>query len=114
VGLLAVVVWAGAAAAESVPKYRPSYKGTSRPPGTITVPHKSIWMTEWVACNQVSLKTLASQLSMKVPPHRTPLQDAKILANRAMQFLYETDAETTVAIDGCTNGILWRYFHQQS
>jgi hypothetical protein len=109
--LAALVVWAGSAAAESLPRYKPSYQGTSRPPGTITTPHKSIWMTEWVACNRISMKTLAGQIRTKVRPQNTPLQDAKLLAKRAMVFLYETDAETTVAVDGCTNGILWRYYH---
>jgi len=111
--LVALALWAGSAAGESLPNYKTGYKGTSRPPGTITDPHKTIWMTEWVACNRITMKTLAGQLKAKVPPQNTPLQDAKLLAKRAMFLLYETVPETRVAEDGCTNGILWRFYHPQ-
>ena len=113
VWLIALAVWAGAAAGETLPQYKASYRGTSRPPGTITEPHKTIWMTEWVACNRITMTVLARQLQIKVPSASTPLQASQILARRAMQFLYETDAEMNAAVDGCRNGILWRYFHGQ-
>jgi hypothetical protein len=67
-------------------------------------------MTEWVACNRITITTLARQLQVKVP-QTTPLHASKLLAKRAMRFLYETDVEMRAAIDGCQNGILWRYFH---
>jgi hypothetical protein len=112
VSLLALAIWTGCALAESVPSYKAGYKGTENPPGTITGPHKSLWMTEWVACNRLSMKTLAGQLRMKLPARDTALQDARLLSKRAMYLLYETQIETTIGADGCTNGILWRYFHQ--
>lgn len=110
--LIALAVWAGAAAGESLPSYKATYHGTSRPPGTITEEHKTIWMTEWVACNRITMTTLANQLQVHVPK-TTTLQASKILAERAMRFMYETDAEMKVAVDGCRNGILWRFFHGQ-
>lgn len=108
--LIALALWAGSAAAETLPAYKATYHGTSRPPGTITEDHKTIWMTEWVACNRITMPVLARQLQVQVPK-TTPLQASRILAQRAMQFLYETTAEMNVAIDGCRNGILWRFFH---
>jgi hypothetical protein len=48
---------------------------------------------------------------MKVPAGRSPQVSAQVLATRAMFLLYETDEEMATAIDGCRNGILWRYYH---
>jgi hypothetical protein len=30
-----------------------------------------------------------------------------------MQFLYEDPLELKTAIEGCRNGILWRFYHEQ-
>jgi hypothetical protein len=86
-------------------------KGKDRPPTALTNDFKTIWMTEWVACNRIRMNTLAHQVHMKVPASRSPQVQAKILANRAMLYLYETDPEIDAAVDGCRNGILWRYYH---
>jgi hypothetical protein len=89
-------------------------KGLSRPPANLTPYHKAIWMSEWVACwRPVSMRALAREL--KVPNLRilTPQQGAKTLSVRAMRFLYEDPAELRTARDGCRNGILWRFYHEQ-
>ena len=42
----------------------------------------------------------------------TPQQSAKLLSKRAMRFLYEDPVELQTAIEGCRNGILWRFYHE--
>jgi hypothetical protein len=88
-----------------------SDQGRDRPPGALADGFKTIWMTEWVACNRIKMSTLAHQIHLKVPAARSPQVSAKVLAKRAMLYLYETDPEINTAVDGCRNGILWRYYH---
>jgi hypothetical protein len=90
---------------------RASDQGRDRPPAVLKEEFKTIWMTEWVACNRIKMGTLASQIHMKIPAGRSPQVSAIVLAKRAMLFLYDTDPEIKTAVDGCRNGILWRYYH---
>jgi hypothetical protein len=88
-------------------------KGKQRPPMNLTDEHKAIWMSEWVACWRVkSLQQFARELKMKNPNFITPQQSAKLLSARAMRFLYEDPAQIVTARDGCRNGILWRFYHE--
>ena len=88
-------------------------KGLSRPPAALTPTHKAIWMSEWVACWRVkSLQQFARELKMKNPNFITPQQSAKLLSVRAMRFLYEDPDQIQTARDGCRNGILWRFYHE--
>jgi len=71
-----------------------------------------IWMSEWVACRHSSLRHLAAELHMKVPAGRSPQVTAKIIAKTAEEPLWDLESEFVVAVDGCRNGILWRYYHE--
>ena len=89
-------------------------KGSSRPPAELTPRHKAIWMSEWVACwRPTTMKQLARELKMNNLRIFTPQQGAKALSVRAMLFLYEDPAEIKTARDGCRNGILWRFYHEE-
>jgi hypothetical protein len=90
---------------------RVSDQGRDRPPAALAEEFKTIWMTEWVACNRIKMSTLAHQVHIKVAPGRSPQVNAIVLAKRAMLYLYETDPQMKTAVDGCRNGILWRYYH---
>ena len=106
-GLVALVLPVAAAAAGVD-------KGTSRPPARLTNYHKAIWMSEWVACWRVkSLQQFARELKIKNPNFITPQQSAKLLSVRAMRFLYEDPEQIETARDGCRNGILWRFYHEE-
>jgi hypothetical protein len=88
-------------------------KGTSRPPAKLTNYHKAIWMSEWVACwRPLTMKQLARELRMSKLKIFTPQQGARVLSKRAMRFLYEDPAEAKTAVEGCRNGILWRFYHE--
>jgi hypothetical protein len=89
-------------------------KGLNKPPTRLTNYHKAIWMSEWVACWRVkTLQQFARELKMKKVQFQTPQQSARLLSKRAMQFLYEDPLELKTAIEGCRNGILWRFYHEQ-
>jgi len=106
IGLVALVLPV-AAAASGVDK------GRSRPPMNLTNHHKAIWMSEWVACwRPPTMQQLARELNMPHVKLFTPQQAALVLSKRAMRFLYEDPAEIRTALDGCRNGILWRFYHE--
>jgi hypothetical protein len=87
-------------------------QGTSRPPARLTEHHKAIWMSEWVACwRPQTMRQLANELNMKNIKIFNPQQGAEALSKRAMKWLYEDPAEARTALDGCRNGILWRFYH---
>ena len=89
-------------------------KGASRPPTNLTNYHKAIWMSEWVACwRPLTLQGLARELNMTKLKIYNPQQAARVLSKRAMRFLYEDPFELKTAIEGCRNGILWRFYHEQ-
>jgi hypothetical protein len=89
-------------------------KGLQKPPANLTNYHKAIWMSEWVACWRVkTLQQFARELKMKNARFHTPQQSARMLSERAMLFLYEDPAEIKTAREGCRNGILWRFYHEQ-
>jgi hypothetical protein len=88
-------------------------KGSSRPPAKLTSYHKAIWMSEWVACwRPPTMTALARELQMTNIKIFTPQQGARVLSKRAMRFLYEDPFELQTAIEGCRNGILWRFYHE--
>ncbi len=88
-------------------------KGRQKPPANLTDEHKAIWMSEWVACWRVkSLQQFARELKIKNPNFITPQQSARLLSVRAMRFLYEDPEQIETARDGCRNGILWRFYHE--
>lgn len=97
-------------------------RGSDRPPASVPAPApagrlgltsdaKSIWMTEWVACWQLTMPRLSKELGVPIRSGVSPQQAARRLATRAVFLLYETTPETLAAKDGCRNGILWRYYH---
>ena len=89
-------------------------KGLFKPPRNLTDYHKAIWMSEWVACWRVkTLQQFARELKITKPRFTTPQQSARMLSVRAMQFLYEDPAELKIAREGCRNGILWRFYHEE-
>jgi len=88
-------------------------RGRLRPPSALADQKKSIWMTEWVACRHERLARLAKQIGIKITSSRAPQVVAILIARKAEAPLYDNDAtELAVAIDGCRNGILWRYYHE--
>ena len=54
---------------------------------------------------------MSKVLHIPVRSGQTPQQAARKLATRAVYLLYETRPETLAALDGCRNGILWKYYH---
>ena len=88
-------------------------RGLLRPPASLSEKNKSVWMTEWVACRHERLGTLAKLIGIKITASRAPQVVAILIAKKAEAPLYDNDAtELRVAIDGCRNGILWRYYHE--
>src|SRR5262245_62253284 len=103
--LVALAIPAAAAASGGVDK------GRQKPPASLTNSHKAIWMSEWVACWRVkTLQQFARELKMTKVQFHTPQQSARLLSKRAMMFLYEDPLELKTAIEGCRNGILWRFY----
>jgi len=86
-------------------------KGRQRPPARLSEQNKSIWMGEWVACTHKRLAALAKEIGIKVPSGRAPQVAATLIAKKAEAPLWEIGLELETAIDGCRNGILWRYYH---
>jgi hypothetical protein len=90
--------------------------GRDRPPAKLTArltdTEKALWMGEWVACRHNRLSKLAKLVGVKVAAGRTPQMTARLIAIRAEGPLWNLEAERTIAIDGCRNGILWRFYHE--
>ncbi len=87
-------------------------QGRSRPPAALTESYKALWMGEWAACRHQSLHRLANELHLKVPANRTPQQTARVVASVAEAPLWNIQEEIDAAVDGCRNGILWRFYHE--
>jgi hypothetical protein len=86
--------------------------GRQRPPAALTDHYKALWMGEWAACRHHSLHGLAKELNLKVPAGRTPQVTARMIAKVAEGTLWNINKEFTTAVDGCRNGILWRFYHE--
>src|SRR3954468_11055652 len=107
--VLAALTFAlGVAAAFAADKDR----GLQRPPARLTETNKSVWMSEWVACRHERLSRLARQIGVKIPAGRAPQVAAILIARKAEAPLWNYGAELAAAVDGCRNGILWRYYHE--
>jgi len=87
-------------------------QGRQRPPAALSDHYKALWMGEWVACRHRTLHGLAKELRLKVPAGRTPQVTAKLIAKIAEGPLWSLREEFTTAVDGCRNGILWRFYHE--
>ena len=87
--------------------------GRYRPPTALSESNKAIWMSEWVACRHKSLAALAREIGVKIPSGRTPQTAARLIARKAEGPLWIHEPDLVVAIDGCRNGILWRYYHEK-
>jgi hypothetical protein len=87
-------------------------RGRSRPPAALSDDNKAIWMTEWVACRHDRLAKLAKVIGVKITSSRPPQLVATMIAKKAEAPLYDIYAGFSVAVDGCRNGILWRYYHE--
>jgi cob(I)alamin adenosyltransferase len=86
-------------------------KGRQRPPLALSEESKSIWMGEWVACTHKRLGALAKEIGVKVTSGRAVQVVARLIARKAETPLWNISEELETAIDGCRNGILWRYYH---
>jgi hypothetical protein len=86
--------------------------GRLRPPAALSDDNKAIWMSEWVACRHMKLSRLAKVIGVKIPAGRPPQVAATLIAKKAEAPLWMVEEELTIAIDGCRNGILWRYYHE--
>ena len=86
-------------------------KGRSRPPLALTEDSKALWMGEWVACTHKRLGALAKEIGVKVTSGRPVQVAARLIARKAETPLWNVGDELDTAIDGCRNGILWRYYH---
>ena len=87
-------------------------QGLLRPPARLSESAKTIWMGEWVACRHERLGRLAKIIGIKIPPGRAPQVAATLIAKKAEAPLWELDSDLATAVDGCRNGILWRYYHE--
>jgi hypothetical protein len=87
-------------------------QGRQRPPAALTDHYKALWMGEWAACRHHSLHRLANELHLKVPAGRSPQVMAKVIAKVAEEPLWNLQEEFTTGVDGCRNGILWRFYHE--
>jgi len=87
-------------------------RGRQRPPARLTESNKSVWMGEWVACRHKRLSALAKEIGIRIPSGRAPQVAAILIAKKAEAPLWNIEAELDAAIDGCRNGILWRYYHE--
>lgn len=86
-------------------------RGSNQPPLKYSDTNKALWMSEWVACTHKRLGALAREIGVKVPAGTTPQTVAKAIALKAESPLYDIYDGLSIAIDGCRNGILWRYYH---
>jgi len=85
--------------------------GRFTPPAKLSAHYKAVWMGEWVACKHTSLRRLAAELNLKVPAARSVQVTALIIAKTAEAPLWNIKQELDAGIDGCRNGILWRFYH---
>jgi hypothetical protein len=106
--LAAVACVFGVAAASAVG----ADKGRDRPPAQLTEAGKSVWMSEWVACRHDRLAKLAKVIGVKVTAGRSVQLVARLIAQKAEAPLYDAATDLDTAVDGCRNGILWRYYHE--
>jgi hypothetical protein len=108
-----VLLLAGVAFALCVPAVlaADTDKGRQRPPLALSEESKSIWMSEWVACTHKRLGALAKEIGVKVTSGRPVQVAARLIARKAETPLWNIGDELETAIDGCRNGILWRYYH---
>ncbi|HZO98383.1 MAG TPA: hypothetical protein VFB42_13565 [Gaiellaceae bacterium] len=111
-GVVLVLTAALAAALAAAPLAADLDKGRQRPPAALSLQEKVIWMGEWAACRHQSLRNLARELGLKVPAGRTPQVTAKVIAKFAEAPLWNLESEFQTAVDGCRNGILWRFYHE--
>jgi hypothetical protein len=86
--------------------------GRDRPPGVLTNQYKVVWMGEWAACRHEKLARFAAQVGVKIPSGRTPQVAARLIAKIAEAPLWNLPQELNAAVDGCRNGILWRFYHE--
>jgi hypothetical protein len=86
--------------------------GRLRPPAQLTEGNKSVWMGEWVACRHKRLSALAKEIGVRIPAGRAPQVAAILIAKRAETPLWDLRDQLDAAVDGCRNGILWRYYHE--
>ena len=87
-------------------------KGRQRPPLALSEDGKTIWMGEWAACTHKRLGALAREIGVKMTSGRPVQVLARLIARKAETPLWTVDQEQLeTAIDGCRNGILWRYYH---
>ena len=107
---LALVLVALAAAASATASFAAD-TGRSRPVSSLKEADKTIWMTEWVACHRTTLHVLARELGLKVTPNHTVQTTALLFAKFAERNIYDPGHDFTTGVDGCRNGILWRFFH---
>jgi hypothetical protein len=87
-------------------------RGRLRPPPQLTEANKAVWMSEWVACRHKRLSALAKEIGIRIPSGRAPQIAAILIARKAEAPLYQVADELEAAVDGCRNGILWRYYHE--
>jgi hypothetical protein len=87
-------------------------RGRERPPAQLTEENKSVWMSEWVACRHLRMSALAKEIGIKITSGRPPQVAAVLIARKAEAPLYEIGDALDAAVDGCRNGILWRFYHE--
>ena len=87
-------------------------RGRLRPPLQLTEDNKAVWMSEWVACRHMRLSALAKVIGVKITSSRPPQVLAILIARKAEAPLYEVGDALDAAVDGCRNGILWRFYHE--
>ena len=110
IALLALVAIAGALGVAAA-LGSGSSRGVDRPPAALSSSDKTVWMTEWVACHHTRLVNLAKSVGVKISSGRTPQMVALLIAKKAESLLYDPQDQLAPAVDGCRNGILWRYYH---
>lgn len=86
-------------------------QGRKQPPARYSESNKTLWMSEWVACSHKRLASLAREIGVKVTSGTTPQTVAVRIAHKAEAPIYDIYDGFAIAVDGCRNGILWRYYH---
>ena len=107
--VLLLAAWIGICAAAACASS--SDRGSSRPPVNLSDSSKTLWMTEWVACHHTKLGALAKSVGVRIRSGSTPQLVARLIAKKAEALLYDTTNGLGIAVDGCREGILWRYYH---
>jgi hypothetical protein len=101
--VLALVIGVSSAAAVD--------QGRKQPPARYSESNKTVWMSEWVACNHQRLASLARVIGVEIRSGTTPQALAVRIAKKAEAPIYDIYDGFAIAVDGCRNGILWRYYH---